>query len=70
MGYKFTGPSGLPNKFHGFVEMELEGLNQYFVEVESIKGRVQLVEVNETGKSQKTWIGNNYINLETYYHVY
>jgi hypothetical protein len=25
IGYKFTGPSGLPNKFHDFVEVELDG---------------------------------------------
>jgi len=70
MGYKFTGPSGLPNKFHGFVEVELEGRDRYVVEVESIEGPVQLVEVNETRKSRKTWIVNNHIDLETYYYVY
>src|SRR3978361_1821045 len=46
MGHNFTGPSGLINKFHGFVEVELEGRDRYVVEVESIEGRVQLVEVN------------------------
>ena len=70
MSYKFTGPSGLPNKFHGFVEVELEGRDRYVVEVESIEGPVQLVEVNETRKSRKTWIVNNHIDLETYYYVY
>jgi hypothetical protein len=70
VGYKFTGPSGLPNKFHGFVEVELEGRDRYVVEVESIEGPVQLVEVNETRKSRKTWIVNNHIDLETYYYVY
>jgi len=70
MGYKFTGPSGLPNKFHGFVEVEFEGRDRYVVEVESIEGPVQLVEVNETRKSRKTWIVNNHIDLETYYYVY
>jgi hypothetical protein len=70
MGYKFTGPSGLPKKFHGFVEVELEGRDRYIVEVESIEGPVQLVEVNETRKSQKTWIVNNHIDLEIYYYVY
>jgi hypothetical protein len=29
IGYKFTGPSGLPNKFHGFVEVELERWDRY-----------------------------------------
>jgi hypothetical protein len=54
MGYKFTGPYGLPNNFHGFVEVELEGQDRYFVEVETIECPVQLVKVNETRKSQKT----------------
>jgi hypothetical protein len=67
MGYKFTGPSGLPNKFHGFVEVELEGRDRYVVEVESIESPVQLVEMNETRKSRKTWIVNKHIDLETYY---
>jgi hypothetical protein len=70
MGYKFTGPSSLPNMFHGFVEVELEGGNRYVVEVESIESPVQLVEVNETCKSWKTRIVNNHIDLETYYYVY
>jgi len=29
MGYKFIGPSGLPIKFHGFVEVDLEGRDLY-----------------------------------------
>ena len=70
MDYKFTGHSGLPNKYHGFVEVGLEGRHRYVVEVGSIEGPVQLVEVSETRKSRKTWIVNNHIDLETYYYVY
>jgi hypothetical protein len=70
MGYIFTEPSGLPNKFHDFLDVELEGWDRYIVEVESIDGPVQLEEVNETLKSRKTWILNTHIDLETYYYVY
>ena len=70
MDYKFTGHSGLPNKYHGFVEVGLEGRHRYVVEVGSIEGPVQLVEVSETRKSRKTWIVNNHIDLEIYYFVY
>jgi hypothetical protein len=53
-----------------FLDVELEGWDWYDLQVESIVCPVQLVEVNETHKSRKTWIVNNYIDLETYYYVY
>jgi hypothetical protein len=53
MSYKFTVPSGLPNKFHGFVDVELESRDRTVVEVESIEGPVILLEVNETCKCRK-----------------
>ena len=46
MDYKFTGHSGLPNQYNGFVEVGLEGQHRYVVEVGSIEGPVQLVEVS------------------------
>src|ERR1700710_2005540 len=63
MDYKFTGHSGLPNKYHGFVEVGLEGRQCYVVEVLSIEGTVQKVEVSETCESQKIWIVNDHIYL-------
>jgi hypothetical protein len=63
MDYKYTGHSDLPNKYHGFVEVGLEGQHRYVVEVGSIESPVQLVEVSETRKSRKTWKVNNHIEL-------
>ena len=54
LGYKFAGSSGLPNPFHGCVEVKLDSHDYSVAEVGSIKGPVQLVEVNETSQSQKT----------------
>jgi len=71
-GYKYKGSSTRPNRFHGFMEVELEnGNNRRFVaQVESIEGPVQLVEVNEIRQTRKTWIVNTHIDLDTYYKVY
>ena len=65
-GYKCKG-SGQPSRFHSSIEVELDGRDRVFAEVGSIEEPVQLVEVNEARRSQKTWIVNNHINLETYY---
>lgn len=70
VGYKFTGSSGKPNRYHGCVEVELDSRDRSVAEVGSIEGPVQLVEVNEARQSRKTWIVNNHIDLETYYYVY
>lgn len=70
VGYRCTGLSGLPNRFHGCVEVELDNRDRSVAEVGSIEGPVQLVEVNETRQRRKTWIVNNHIDLETYYYVY
>ena len=70
VGYKFAGTSGLPNRFYGCVEVELDSRDRSVAEVGSIEGPVQLVKVNETRQSRKTWIVNNHIDLETYYYVY
>ena len=69
-GYKCSGSSGNPNRFHGCVEVEIDSRSRFVAEVGSIEGPVQLVEVNETRQSRKTWIVNNHIDLETYYYVY
>ena len=68
-GYRCTG-SGQPNRFHGSVEVELDGRDCAVAEVGSIEEPIQLVEVNEALWSRKTWIVNNNIDLETYYYVY
>ena len=70
VGHKCSARSGLPNQFHGCVEVELDNRDRFVAEVGSIEGPVQLVEVNEIRKSRKTWIVNNHIDLETYYYVY
>ena len=70
VGYKFAGTSGLPNRFHGCVQVELDSRDRSVAEVGSIEGPVQLVEVNETRQCRKTWIVNNHIELETYYYIY
>ena len=67
-GYKCT-ESGQPNRFHGSVEVELDGRDRSVVEVGSIEGPVQLVEVNEALRSRKTWIVNNDVDLETYFYI-
>ena len=68
-GYKCTG-SGQPNRFHGSVEVELDGRDRAVAEVGLIEGPVQLVEVNKARRSRKRWIVNNHIDLATYYYVY
>ena len=68
-GYKCT-ESGQRNRFHGSVEVELDGRDRAVAEVGSIEEPVQPVEVNEARGSRKTWIVNNHIDLETYYYVY
>ena len=70
VGYKFAGTSGLLNRFNSCVEVDLDSRDRSVAEVGSIKGPVQLVEVNGTRQSRKTWIVNNHIDLETYYYVY
>ena len=72
VGYKWKDPCSRPNRFHGCVEVELDGI-RCVAEVGSIEGPVQLVEVNEgrrTGRTRKTWIVNNHIDLETYWYIY
>jgi hypothetical protein len=69
-GFKYKYPCGRPNRFHGCVEVELDGRDRSVAEVGSIEGPVQLVEVNETRKSRKTWVVNNHIDIETYYYIY
>ena len=70
VGHKYVTQSGKPNRFHGCVEVSLDRRDRFVAEVASIEGPVQLVEVNETRQSQKTWIVNNHIDKEHYYQLY
>jgi hypothetical protein len=69
-GHKYTSRAGRPNRYHGCVEVELDSRDRCVAEVGSIEGPVQLVAVNETRQSRKTWIVTNHIDKETYYYVY
>ena len=66
-GYKFTGWSRKPNRFHDCVEVEMNSRNHSVAEVGSIEGPVQLLEVNEECHSRKMWIVNSHRDLETFY---
>jgi len=68
-GMKYATESGKPNRFHGFVEVELNERDWYIVEVELIEGPVHLLE-GEKIWGKNSWIVNGHIHLETYYYVY
>jgi hypothetical protein len=70
VGMKFTTASSKPNRYHGFVEVELNTRDRYVAQVEAIEGPVHLVDVNEKRQTGKRWIVNSHIDLETYYYVY
>ena len=68
--YKYVRSDSLPNKYHGCVEVQLDKYGRFVVPIKSIEGAVQLVPENIESKSNKIFLVNNYIDLDTFYYVY